>query len=147
GTITFEWLKPFASKRGYIAFEGLYREGEEPRRAAIAIGPEYDTVGYEFVRHAAREAMDAFDTLIVCGFAFAPEVDDSRLNFRRLTILKARMNQDLRMGDRLKATGAGSLFVVFGEPDVQVVSGRWLVTGDGKMVAAHERVAKLPGLG
>src|SRR5690606_24160161 len=120
GTITFEWLKPFASKRGYVAFEGLYHEGGEPRRAAVAIGPEYDTVGYDMVRNAAREAMDAFDTLIVCGFAFAPEVDDSRLNFGRLTILKARMNQDLRMGDKLKATGAGNLFVVFGEPDIAV---------------------------
>ena len=33
----------------------------------------------------------------ICGFAFAPEVDDTRLNFGRLTVLKARMNQDLRM--------------------------------------------------
>ena len=118
--IQFEWLKPFASKKGYVAFEGLYLEGGEERRAAIAIGPEYDTVGYEFVRAAAREARDLFDTLIVCGFAFAPEVDDSRLNFGALTVLKARMNQDLRMGDRLKATGAGNLFVVFGEPDIAV---------------------------
>ena len=33
---------------------------------------------------------------------------------------KARMNQDLRMGDKLKATGAGNLFVVFGEPDIVI---------------------------
>ncbi|HEY5105153.1 MAG TPA: site-specific DNA-methyltransferase [Caulobacteraceae bacterium] len=120
GTIRFDWLRPFASKRGYIAFEGQYEEAGEARRAAIAIGPEYDTVGYDMVRNAAREAMDAFDTLIVCGFAFAPEIDESRLNFGRLTVLKARMNQDLRMADKLKATGAGNLFVVFGEPDIAV---------------------------
>jgi adenine-specific DNA-methyltransferase len=72
------------------------------------------------VRAAAREAMDAFDILVVCGFAFAPEVDESRLSFGRLTILKARMNQDLRMGDKLKNTGAGNLFVVFGEPEIDV---------------------------
>jgi adenine-specific DNA-methyltransferase len=35
-------------------------------------------------------------------------------------VLKARMNQDLRMADKLKATGAGNLFVVFGEPDIVV---------------------------
>ena len=34
------------------------------------------------------------------------------------------MNQDLRMGDKLKATGAGNLFVIFGEPDLQVHDGR-----------------------
>jgi adenine-specific DNA-methyltransferase len=58
--------------------------------------------------------------LIVCGFAFAPEVADTRLNFGGLTVLKARMNQDLRMADKLRATGAGNLFVVFGEPDIEI---------------------------
>jgi adenine-specific DNA-methyltransferase len=118
--IKFEWLKPFASRKGYVAFEGRYLENDAEKRAAVAVGPEYDTVGYEFVRRAAREAADLFDTLIVCGFAFAPEVDESRLNFGGLTVLKARMNQDLRMGDKLKATGAGNLFVVFGEPDIAI---------------------------
>lgn len=118
--IRFDWLKPFASRKGYVAFEGRYLENGVERRAAVAVGPEYDTVGYEFVRRAAREAADLFDTLIVCGFAFAPEVDESRLNFGGLTVLKARMNQDLRMGDKLKATGAGNLFVVFGEPDIAI---------------------------
>ena len=72
------------------------------------------------MRRAAREAADLFDTLIICGFAFAPEVDETRLNFGSLTVLKARMNQDLRMADKLKATGAGNLFVVFGEPDIVI---------------------------
>ena len=91
------------------------------KRAAICIGPEYDTVGYDLVKRAAREAADLYDTLIVCGFAFAPEVDESRLNFGSLTVLKARMNQDLRIGDKLKATGAGNLFVIFGEPDLRII--------------------------
>jgi adenine-specific DNA-methyltransferase len=119
-TLKFEWLKPFASRSGLIQFEGRYPEKGESKRAAVCIGPEYDSVGYELVRRAAREAADLFDTLIICGFAFAPEVDDTRLNFGALTVLKARMNQDLRMADKLKATGAGNLFVVFGEPDIVI---------------------------
>ena len=119
-TLKFEWLKPFASRSGMIQFEGRYQEKGESKRAAVCIGPEYDTVGYDLVRRAAREAADLFDTLIICGFAFAPEVDDTRLNFGSLTVLKARMNQDLRMADKLKATGAGNLFVVFGEPDIVI---------------------------
>jgi adenine-specific DNA-methyltransferase len=119
-TLKFEWLKPFASRSGLIQFEGRYQEKGESKRAAICIGPEYDTVGYDLVRRAAREAADLFDTLIICGFAFAPEVDDTRLNFGSLTVLKARMNQDLRMADKLKATGASNLFVVFGEPDIVI---------------------------
>ena len=94
----------------------------------MAVGPEYDTVGYDFVKGAAREAATLFDTLIICGFAFAPEVDDTRLSLGNLTILKARMNQDLRMSDKLKATGAGNLFVVFGEPDIRIEE-----TGEGKI--------------
>ena len=36
-----------------------------------------------------------------------------------LTVLITRMNPDLSMGDELlKITGAGNLFMVFGEPDV-----------------------------
>jgi len=38
-----------------------------------------------------------------------------------MTVLKARMNQDLRIGDKLKATGAGNLFVIFGEPDLRII--------------------------
>jgi adenine-specific DNA-methyltransferase len=118
--LMLENLRPFASRTGMIQFEGRYLERGASKRAAVCIGPEYDAVGYELVRRAAREAADLFDTLIVCGFAFAPEVDDTRLNFGRLTVLKARMNQDLRMADKLKATGTGNLFVVFGEPDIVI---------------------------
>jgi hypothetical protein len=32
------------------------------------------------------------DMLIVCAFQFSPEVDESRLIFGRLKVLKARMN-------------------------------------------------------
>jgi adenine-specific DNA-methyltransferase len=80
-TLKFEWLKPFASRSGLIQFEGRYQEKGASKRAAVCIGPEYDTVGYDLVRTTAKEAADLFDTLIVCGFAFAPEVDDTRLNF------------------------------------------------------------------
>jgi adenine-specific DNA-methyltransferase len=118
--LMLENLRPFASRSGFIQFEGRYAEKGASKRAAVCIGPEYDTVGYDLVRRAAREAVDMFDMLIICGFAFAPEVDDTRLNFGNLTVLKARMNQDLRMADKLKATGAGNLFVVFGEPDIKI---------------------------
>jgi adenine-specific DNA-methyltransferase len=118
--LVLENLRPFASRTGMIQFQGEYMEKGNRKRAAVSIGPEYDTVGYDLVRRAAREAVDLFDMLILCGFAFAPEVDDTRLHFGGLTVLKARMNQDLRMADKLKATGAGNLFVVFGEPDIEI---------------------------
>jgi adenine-specific DNA-methyltransferase len=35
-------------------------------------------------------------------------------------VLLVRMNAELLMGDALKKTGAGNLFTVFGEPDVEI---------------------------
>ncbi|MGH7155662.1 MAG: modification methylase, partial [Acetobacteraceae bacterium] len=55
--------------------------------------------------------------VIACAFNFdARSAELDRLG--RVPILKARMNPDLHMADELKNTGAGNLFVVFGEPDI-----------------------------
>lgn len=67
-----------------------------------------------------REAADAgFDVLIACAFNFdAHSAEFEKLG--RIPVLKARMNPDLHMADALKNTGAGNLFVVFGEPDIEI---------------------------
>ncbi|WP_419825589.1 hypothetical protein [Sphingomonas sp.] len=69
---------------------------------------------------ASREAADLFDVLVVCGFAFEAHASAETMTLGRLTVLKVNMNQDLRMGDRLKTADQGNLFVVFGEPDVSL---------------------------
>jgi adenine-specific DNA-methyltransferase len=51
------------------------------------------------------------------------------------------------MADDLKNTGKGNLFVIFGEPDIEVTSGLWLVAGNGRMVAHYDSVKELSGLG
>lgn len=117
--LTFSGLKPWAGGK-YIHAEARYEENGKERRAAITVGPEYGTVSYQLVREAAREAKDLFDVLVVCGFAFEPHVGDETMSLGRLVVLKARMNQDLHMAEHLKKTGAGNLFVVFGEPDVKL---------------------------
>jgi hypothetical protein len=40
---------------------------------------------------------------------------------RCIPVLKARMNADLHMADDLKNTGKGNLFVIFGEPDIDIL--------------------------
>jgi adenine-specific DNA-methyltransferase len=114
----------------YIAGDGRFMEGETEKRAAIFIGPEFGTVSRADLTAAAREALDArFDALIACGFNF--EAHASELNkLGPLPILKAKMNPELHMSDELKNTGAGNLFVVFGEPDI-----KWEFDTDGKIVA------------
>jgi adenine-specific DNA-methyltransferase len=112
----------------FIAAEGHYTEGDIEKRAAIFIGPEFGSVTRADITAAAREALDArFDTLITCGFNF--DAHSSELNkLGPLPILKAKMNPDLHMSDELKNTGAGNLFVVFGEPDIE-----WDFNKDGKI--------------
>ncbi|HLJ65138.1 MAG TPA: site-specific DNA-methyltransferase [Stellaceae bacterium] len=104
----------------FICAEGKFMEGERERRAGIVIGPEFGTLARPDLVAAAREAGDAgFDVLIACAFnydAHACEFD----KLGRVPVLKARMNPDLQMGDELKATGQGNLFVIFGEPDIAI---------------------------
>ena len=59
--------------------------------------------------------------VVVCGFAFDPHVAEEAKRYGKLIVLPAKMNPDLAMGDELlKKTGAGNLFMVFGEPDVEI---------------------------
>ncbi|RWE83381.1 MAG: site-specific DNA-methyltransferase [Mesorhizobium sp.] len=118
-TIRFESVEPWPGD--YLAAIGLYADGDDrQRRAGIVIGPEFGTLTRSQITAAAREASDArFDTLIACAFNFeAGAADLNRLG--PLAILKARMNPDLHMADDLKNTGKGNLFVVFGEPDIDI---------------------------
>jgi adenine-specific DNA-methyltransferase len=116
--LTFDRLDPWPGV--YIQAAGDYTENGKTRTAAVCIGPEHGTVGTELVREAAKEAMKFADLLVMCGFAFEALVGDETSKVGRLTILKAKMNPDLEMPELLKKTGAGNLFMVFGEPDVDI---------------------------
>ena len=119
--ITFNALIPWPGRR--ICGEGRYVQGDEGReqRAGIFIGPEFGTVSRPDLVSAAREAGDAdFDVLIACAFNYdAHSSEFDRLG--RIPVLKARMNADLHMAEDLKNTGKGNLFVIFGEPDIDVL--------------------------
>ncbi|WP_448612145.1 site-specific DNA-methyltransferase [Geodermatophilus sp. URMC 60] len=154
--IEFASLQAYAG--AYIQAVGERRENEaddvegaSPFRVAVAVGPQYGTVSPAFIKAAAREAinMEDVDLLCVLGFAFDPTalnateadgvtVEASEEGFAnvagvrrmgRIPVLFVRMNADLLMGEDLKKTGAGNLFTVFGEPDIEVRS-----TDDGRLV-------------
>ncbi len=117
----------------WIQATGSYTESSgKTHRVAVSIGPEHGTVGPTQVKEAAKEAVQGvgYDTLVVCGFAFDPHVSEEVKRYGALTVLPTRMNPDLSMGDELlKKTGAGNLFMVFGEPDLDVRK-----TADGKVL-------------
>ena len=104
-----------------VCAEGFYQEGGRDRRAAIFIGPEFGTVTRPDLVAAAREAADAgFDVLISCAFNYEAHATEFN-KLGRIPVLKARMNADLHMAEDLKTTGKGNLFVIFGEPDIEVL--------------------------
>jgi adenine-specific DNA-methyltransferase len=123
--ITFTSLTPWPGD--LICAEGRYLEGGgesgTEKRAAIFVGPEFGTVSRPDLVAATREAGDSgFDVLIACAFNY--DAHSSEFNkLGRIPVLKARMNADLHMADDLKNTGKGNLFVIFGEPDIDILDG------------------------
>jgi adenine-specific DNA-methyltransferase len=121
--IAFSSITPWPGDR--VCAEGRYTEldGTE-KRAAIFIGPEFGTVSRPDLVSAAREAGDAdFDVLITCAFNY--DAHSSEFNkLGRIPVLKARMNADLHMAGDLKNTGKGNLFVIFGEPDIEILTAK-----------------------
>ena len=121
--ISFTALTPWPGH--FICAEGRYIEGDAhtgtERRAGIFIGPEFGTVTRPDLVAAAREAADAdYDVLIACAFSYEAHASEfSKLG--RIPVLKARMNADLHMAGDLKNTGKGNLFVIFGEPDIEII--------------------------
>jgi adenine-specific DNA-methyltransferase len=138
--IELEAIESYAA--AYIQAVGVRDDNgdDAPKRVGITIGPQYGTVGPEFIKNAAREANRAgdIDLLCVLAFAFDPHVVDTADEYvtaedgfasvaaerklGKVPVLLVRMNADLVMGEELKKTGAGNLFTVFGEPDIEVIA-------------------------
>jgi adenine-specific DNA-methyltransferase len=138
--LEFGSLVPYAGR--LIQAEGVRKNGQDgtPQRIAVSIGPQYGTVSADWIKDAAREALrgQGFDLLLVLGFSFDAQAAEKAEEFRpsnpddfasvqeerrlgRLPVLLVRMNADLAMGESLlKKTGSANLFMVFGEPDVNI---------------------------
>ena len=142
--IELETLEPYAGAAIHAVGNRQARDEDvegTPSRVGISLGPQYGTVNGQWIKTAAREAIKAgdIDLLCVLGFAFDPNVlgtdiegaevtdDDfasvaAERKLGRVPVLLVRMNADLVMGEELKKTGAGNLFTVFGEPDIEIRS-------------------------
>ena len=139
--IEFTSITPWPGR--LVCAEGVYVEGGDEdgigRRAAIFIGPEFGTVSRPDLVEAAREAADGgFDVLIACAFNYEAHTTEFE-SLGRVPVLKARMNADLHMADDLKNTGKGNLFVIFGEPDIDILD-----ADDGQIQVKGQRRGRIP---
>ena len=144
--ISFTSLTPWPGR--FVCADGRYVEGGsgddddddslsgprssaapvKEKRAAVFIGSEFGTVSRPDLVEAAREAADGgFDVLIACAFNYDAHTTEFE-SLGRVPVLKARMNADLHMASELRNTGNGNLFVIFGEPDIDVLD-----AGDGQV--------------
>lgn len=119
--ITFDWLEEYPGE--WIHAEGAtINENDKTQRIAISIGPQYGTVGSQWINEAAKEAVrrtPKFDLLIVAGFNFEGYTADEDMRMGSLNILPIKMSPELMVRE-LKNTGEGNLFMVFGEPDIEI---------------------------
>jgi adenine-specific DNA-methyltransferase len=141
--LQFDRLETFPGR--WIQAVGAYTDAAGKQRGvAISLGPEHGTVGPVQIQEAAKEAIKGLhnDLLLVLGFAFdahaidtAQAISPADLKVKegfvaeyeeqmgKLPVLLVRMNPDLAMGgDLLKKTGSGNLFMVFGEPDLEIAA-------------------------
>ena len=123
--ITFDWLEEHPGE--WIHAEGVWTgKDEKTQSVAISIGPQYDTVGKQWMREAAKEAvrkLAKYDLLIVAAFAFEGYTADESTRMGSLPILPVKISPELMVRE-LKNTGEGNLFMVFGEPDVEIVDNK-----------------------
>jgi adenine-specific DNA-methyltransferase len=118
--ISFESLDGWPGE--LLAGKGTYRDADGTlKTAGIFIGPEFGTVTRVDLVEAARECADAgFNVLISCAFNYeAQSTEFDKLG--PIPVLKARMNADLHMQQDLANSGKGNLFVIFGEPDIDIL--------------------------
>lgn len=127
-------------------YPGLFIQAVATRKdtdenLGITLGPQYGTVSASFIKQAAKEAVNVgLSTVAVLGFAFDPQLgvqtDEEGTavvagirELGKVRVLIVRMNVDLLMGDELKKTGAGNLFTLFGEPDLDLrrEGDKWVV--------------------
>jgi len=89
----------------------------------VVCGFAFDAHAGETAKEFSPETTKSFDSPPTAGAQDERTgfVADEAKKYGKLPVLLAKMNPDLAMGDELlKKTGAGNLFMVFGEPDLVI---------------------------
>lgn len=103
---------------------GDYETAQGPKKAAVLIGPEFGSIDDDMIRDSAEVAKKFADLLIVAGTGFEGGAFIESNQREKLQIMKVKINPDLSMGNLLKKTGIGNLFIAFGEPEIKIHSNK-----------------------
>jgi adenine-specific DNA-methyltransferase len=103
-----------------VQASGEYKTKDGLKKVAVSIGPEFGSIDDDFIRDAAKVAKRFTDLLVIAGTSFDASAFSVPARINGLQVMKVKINPDLSMGDLLKKTGVGNLFIAFGEPQVKV---------------------------
>lgn len=121
GGFSFENLDVITDSEGMLQAAGESKNADgKILRIAVAIGPEYGSVDDDMIRDAVKQAAKYYDMLVVAAPAFEGSAFTEENNPFKLRVVKVKINPDLSMGDLLKKTGSGNLFMAIGEPDIAI---------------------------
>jgi len=133
--LRFERLDPLS--HSILHAEGEWGNGTEPRRVAVAFGPQYGPITAQQVEQSLREAYRrGYDDLVFAGFTIdgaAQAIIQEDVN-PEVRCHLAHIRPDVNMGDLLKDTPSSQLFTVFGLPRVRLEpteNGEWVVQMEG----------------
>ncbi|MCC7159310.1 MAG: site-specific DNA-methyltransferase, partial [Ignavibacteria bacterium] len=119
---------------------GEYKTKDGLKKAAVSIGPEFGSVDDDFIRDASTIAKKFASLLIVAATSFEASAFSEPDKMNGLQIMKVKINPDLSMGDLLKKTGSGNLFLAFGMPQFEVKKKKDTYTVEIKGVDIYDPV-------
>ena len=132
-----EDIGPYSADTDFLHARFMARETGES--GFVSFGPEYSPLGSDQVRRALKEMeyqRPSRSLLVFAAFEFDPEASLTidRVEWRGVSVLKAKMSPDLQTGDLRRGRSGESSFWLMGRPDADL---RRLDCGEdaGKWVA------------
>lgn len=119
---------------------GEYKTDEGLKKVAVAIGPEFGSIDDDFILAAVAVAKRFAKLLVVAATSFDASAFSVEEEQNGIRVMRVKINPDLSMGDLLKKTGSGNLFIAFGEPQIDVKEKKDGVTVEVKGVDVYDPV-------
>lgn len=119
---------------------GEYKTESGLQKVAVAIGPEFGSIDDDFILSAVSVAKRFAKLLVVAATSFDASAFSVGEEQDGIRVMRVKINPDLSMGDLLKKTGSGNLFIAFGEPQVEVKEKKDGITVEVKGVDVYDPV-------
>ncbi len=149
--ISFSRIEPMIATKFLHAEGEILEEDGTNKKAYISFGPDYGSLEQRQVELAINEARSLKskpDFVIFAAFHFDPEAakDIDLINWQGVKVLKAQMSVDLLTKDLRKKRSSNQSYWLIGQPDIAVISDKWLVDRGGRRIILYELCKKLSGL-